>query len=521
MQASAMAAFMSESIVYFGIGFGASAVVALSLTVILPVVNRRALRLEARSASQLVELGRGDAIKALKTDLGALSARLRATEEELKVKTTAAREAECGLSDKESELAKVRSALGERVALVDLQKTELVAADMQVEALKGRLAQMGEEVKAAEERRHRAERALSDKEMEMAKLTSAFRERSLLADSQKLEIMVVGTQVQALQERLIQCDEEAKALEALREAAECALSERDSKLVTTMRALDDRSVLADSQKGEIAALAMQIQTLQGRVTQSDEEVNAVESRHVAALRSLSEKGTSDRQVGRGDASWEGLAERFIVDDDFHVGPDRRATRMTRLARLLLVCALLLGGGRANAQAGAAPPTAEPKEIVSTQPPTADDVCRTLEQAAAENSLPVEFFARVIWQESRFNARAVSPKGAAGIAQFMPQTASWHGLADPFDPIEALRHSASYLHELRDRFGNLGLAAAAYNAGPGRVSEWLASHRQLPGETRSYVATVTGRGRSVDSESRSLHAAGQPDPSSEAAGGTAH
>jgi soluble lytic murein transglycosylase-like protein len=65
-------------------------------------------------------------------------------------------------------------------------------------------------------------------------------------------------------------------------------------------------------------------------------------------------------------------------------------------------------------------------------------------SAAENALPVEFFARVIWQESRFDARAVSPKGAAGIAQFMPATASWHGLADPFDPIEVLRHSAAYL-----------------------------------------------------------------------------
>ena len=98
---------------------------------------------------------------------------------------------------------------------------------------------------------------------------------------------------------------------------------------------------------------------------------------------------------------------------------------------------------------------------------------------------------MIWQESRFNARAVSLKGASGIAQFMPQTASWHGLADPFDPIEALRHSAGYLRELRDRFGNLGLAAAAYNAGPGRVSAWLTSHQPLPGETRNYVAIVTG------------------------------
>ena len=67
-------------------------------------------------------------------------------------------------------------------------------------------------------------------------------------------------------------------------------------------------------------------------------------------------------------------------------------------------------------------------------PTADDICRALEQSAAENALPVEFFARVIWQESRFDARAISPKGAEGIAQFMPRTASWHGLADPFDPM---------------------------------------------------------------------------------------
>jgi hypothetical protein len=165
--------------------------------------------------------------------------------------------------------------------------------------------------------------------------------------------------------------------------------------------------------------------------------------------------------------------------------------MIRLAGPLLACALALVSGLAMAQAGATPPIAAPEATVA-QPPTADEVCGTLEQAAAENGLPVEFFARVIWLESRFNARAVSPKGAAGIAQFMPQTASWHGLADPFDPIQALHHSAVYLRELRDRFGNLGLAAAAYNAGPGRVSEWLASHRPLPGETRKYVITVTGR-----------------------------
>jgi hypothetical protein len=163
----------------------------------------------------------------------------------------------------------------------------------------------------------------------------------------------------------------------------------------------------------------------------------------------------------------------------------------RLAGTLLTYVLALGNPHVNAQAAATPTLRNEIAKPAAPPPTADDVCRTLEQAAAENALPLEFFARVIWQESRFNARALSSKGAKGIAQFMPQTAHWHGLRNPFNPIEALRHSAGYLRELRERFGNLGLAAAAYNAGPGRVSAWLINHRLLPGETRTYVATVTG------------------------------
>jgi transglycosylase-like protein with SLT domain len=146
----------------------------------------------------------------------------------------------------------------------------------------------------------------------------------------------------------------------------------------------------------------------------------------------------------------------------------------------------------NAPAPAAAPQAPPPANQSaSHPPTPDDICRALEQDAAENELPVEFFARVIWQESRFNARAVSNKGAQGIAQFMPATADYRGLVDPFDPIDALKNSARYLRDLKTRFGNLGLAAAAYNAGPGRVAAWLTNHRPLPGETRNYVAIITG------------------------------
>jgi hypothetical protein len=177
--------------------------------------------------------------------------------------------------------------------------------------------------------------------------------------------------------------------------------------------------------------------------------------------------------------------------------------MSRLVGRLMVIGLAASGVQAFAQAAPIPPaeqTAPPAaqtapapaaQPAARQPLTADDICQALEEDAAANDLPVEFFARVIWQESRFNARAVSPKGAQGIAQFMPATADYRGLVDPFDPIEALKNSASYLHDLKNQFGNLGLAAAAYNAGPGRVAAFLTSKRSLPSETRNYVAIITG------------------------------
>ena len=74
---------------------------------------------------------------------------------------------------------------------------------------------------------------------------------------------------------------------------------------------------------------------------------------------------------------------------------------------------------------------------------------------------------------------------------MPATAAERGLLDPFAAREALLHSAGFLEELRATFGNLGLAAAAYNAGPGRVTRWLAGQAELPQETLDYVLAITG------------------------------
>jgi Transglycosylase SLT domain len=172
-------------------------------------------------------------------------------------------------------------------------------------------------------------------------------------------------------------------------------------------------------------------------------------------------------------------------------PAAGGTRGLALASAALACALLqVPPARAEPQ-GAAGLEVAPASSAAPRA-SAERICGALTQAALENSLPVQFFTRLIWQESRFNPDAVSPKGALGIAQFMPRTASERGLADPLEPLTALRESASYLRELRTTFrGNLGLAAAAYNAGPGRVEAWLAGRRGLPDETRNYVLSVTG------------------------------
>ena len=121
----------------------------------------------------------------------------------------------------------------------------------------------------------------------------------------------------------------------------------------------------------------------------------------------------------------------------------------------------------------------------------EQFCRALKEAAEESGIPVPFFARLLWQESRFRSNEVSQAGAQGVAQFMPETAAEVGLDDPFDAMKALPASAKFLRKLRDDFGNLGLAAAAYNAGPGRIQKWLARESELPRETRDYVRIITG------------------------------
>ena len=160
-------------------------------------------------------------------------------------------------------------------------------------------------------------------------------------------------------------------------------------------------------------------------------------------------------------------------------------------------------GSAGPKAGVAenPPLGAAVPVPVKRPPPIKDrvvarshheICTTVAESAHSNDLPLPFFIRLLFQESGFKPDVVSRAGAQGIAQFMPETAATVGLNNPFDPIQAIAASARLLGDLVRRFGNLGLAAAAYNAGPRRIQDWLAKKGKLPEETQHYVKTITGR-----------------------------
>lgn len=109
-------------------------------------------------------------------------------------------------------------------------------------------------------------------------------------------------------------------------------------------------------------------------------------------------------------------------------------------------------------------------------------------AAAKHGVPEDLFLRLVQQESGFNPGAVSPKGATGLAQLMPDTARGLGV-DIHDPLQNLEGGARYLARMHARFGNWRHALAAYNAGP----EAVAKHGGVPpfAETEGYVKAILG------------------------------
>jgi chromosome segregation ATPase len=314
------AVFMIESSMYFGIGF---LLAVLSVLVVAPLVHGRAVRLTTRrleatiplsmaevhadkdllraefamstrrletnveqlktkSASQLAEIGRkGDAINRLKIELGTLRDQLYVTEKEYAVKATAVQEAERALTDKESELAKLMGELDERSTRAEAQKIEIIALKTQVEAMKIRLDGAGNELKAVEDRRA-ADRALSEKESQLAKLMGELDERSSLAEAQKTEIIALKTQVEAMKIRLDGASNELKAVEDRRDAERIELKAAAEKLV------EERGKFENFHR-RVAELVQQLMTQSSEDKILGRRAQELEKRLVVQSRLLNER----------------------------------------------------------------------------------------------------------------------------------------------------------------------------------------------------------------------------------------
>ncbi|MFH1144587.1 MAG: lytic transglycosylase domain-containing protein [Candidatus Eisenbacteria bacterium] len=141
------------------------------------------------------------------------------------------------------------------------------------------------------------------------------------------------------------------------------------------------------------------------------------------------------------------------------------------------------------QVAPAAPTPPPAEATRDHP-LAERLAQfeqTIREAARAASVGANWVRAVIMQESGGRPEAVSAKGAQGLMQLIPSTARSLGVYNPFDPVENIRAGARYLGSMRERFGDMRLALAAYNAGPSRVSAWGG----IPpiAETRTYVDAV--------------------------------
>ncbi|GBQ30097.1 murein transglycosylase [Gluconacetobacter sacchari DSM 12717] len=147
-------------------------------------------------------------------------------------------------------------------------------------------------------------------------------------------------------------------------------------------------------------------------------------------------------------------------------------RVKKVLRLLTVCSVV---------------------AISMQSASAAPFDAYVTEAATRANIPPAWIMAVMRAESTGDASAVSPKGAMGLMQIMPDT--WRKLraalnlgSDPFDPRDNITAGAAYLRWLHDRYGDAGFLAA-YNAGPGRYEELLRTSRALPDETKKYVTRV--------------------------------
>jgi chromosome segregation ATPase len=325
---------MIEPIMYFGIGFLVAALIGL---VIIPLVHGRAVRLTMRRLEAATPLSMAE-IQADKDQLRAEFAmstrRLEMSVEQLKARSTS-QFAELG--KKGDAINRLKMELGEKTATI-------FALEARDKALRDQLRATEDEIAAKTGIMHDAERTLSDKEAELAKLIGALDERSMLADSQKAELDTLKTQVETLKERLAGASNELKAVEGRRDvervelkAATQNLAEERGRVENLGRRVAELEQQLVAQTTEAGILDQRAQDLENRLgeqmrllTQTDFELNQTRGELLTARKSENDLRTALAELrDRAGAAIEQFkAEKAQLQSDLGRATDER----DRLAR---------------------------------------------------------------------------------------------------------------------------------------------------------------------------------------------
>ena len=319
---------MIEPIMFFGIGFLVAALIGL---VVIPLVHGRAVRLTMRRLEAATPLSMAE-IQADKDQLRAEFAmstrRLEMSVEQLKGKTTS-QLAEIG--KKGDAINRLKIELGEKTATI-------FALEARDKALRDQLRATEDEVAAKTGARHDAERALADKESDLAKFIGELDERSSLADAQKLEIVALKTQVEALKERLTDAGNEVKAVEDRRDAeriglkaATKELAEERGRVENLGRRVSELEQQVVAQTTEAELLGRRAQDLENRLGEQSRILNQSEF-ELKALRSeiqIARKTEGDLRAAI--AELDGRSSTATQKLKARKNPDASRTRTRRQA----------------------------------------------------------------------------------------------------------------------------------------------------------------------------------------------
>jgi soluble lytic murein transglycosylase-like protein len=196
-----------------------------------------------------------------------------------------------------------------------------------------------------------------------------------------------------------------------------------------------------------------------------------------------------RSVGQG---WPQAGARALpLTEASTMARSRPVGGGARVRNLIMIAIVLAMMGGSISAVSAASVKTQSAPIATVNP--VNPYVGYIAEASRRFGIPESWIRAVMRVESRGHVKAVSPKGAIGLMQIMPDT--WTGLRlryrlgrNPHDPHDNILAGAAYLREMHDRFGTAGFLAA-YNAGPGRYVEYVAAGRPLPAETRAYVAAL--------------------------------